>query len=268
VTREFTLDLAGLIVRVAAPAADWSEPLIDRYVAFHSNEPPRWHVELIADPQLAGAEMPWIRHLGPVTRFRLLSLEGAIDLAGRRAHVCAPGPTWAASALERVLTYILMQAMPRERDGLLIHGAGIVLDAAGHVFAGPSGAGKSTVAGLAHSIGEVLSDENVVVRLDSDGAVLHSTPFWGQSTPAERIYRVNRRVPLAAIHLLAHAPGFERTPLRPAEAVAAILSTEKVATERVESASAWLAVAERLVARVPVYRLAFRPTAEIWQHIR
>ena len=47
----------------------------------------------------------------------------------------------------------------------------------------------------------------------------------------------------------------------------ALLTTEKVATERADSAAAWLAVAERLTARTPIYRLGFRPTPELWDFI-
>ncbi len=263
----FTLDIAGLRAAVELPRAGWAAPLAERYTAFLSEATPAWRVVLAHAPGLPMADPPWIRHEGPVTRFRLFSLAGEIDLAARTAIVHAPEPRWAASGLERALAYILMQAQPREYDGLLIHGAGIVLDDAGYLFAGPSGAGKTTVAGLAAGVGQVLCDENLVVRLEGDGAVLYSTPFWGQSTPAERVRRVNRRVPLAGIYMLAHAAGFTRTRLRPAEAVAALLSTEKVATERVESANAWLAVAGRLAALAPVYRLGFRPTAELWEFL-
>jgi hypothetical protein len=74
-------------------------------------------------------------------------------------------------------------------------------------------------------------------------------------------------VPLAAVYLLVHASGFELTRLAPAQAVMALLTTEKVATERADSAAAWLTVTERLVAQVPLYRLDFRPTAELWDFL-
>jgi hypothetical protein len=138
---------------------------------------------------------------------------------------------------------------------------------------------------LAQGHAEVLSDENVVVQASiaplapqsgGRGAPppevgglggaweLISTPLWGFSTPPALVRRVNCRVPLAAIYTLAHTPDFQLARLSPAEAVMALLGTEKVATERAESAVAWLAVAERLVAAVPVYRLGFRPTTELW----
>jgi hypothetical protein len=165
-----------------------------------------------------------------------------------------------------------MQALPRQGSGLLLHASGIVLDGAGYVFTGASGRGKTTVSRLAAGraeVGrtEVLTDENVIVRLGAGGAELCSTPFWGHSTPPELIHRVNRRAPLKAVCLLEHAPDFRLDRLGPAEAIMALLTTEKVATERADSAAAWLAVAERLIARTPVYRLSFRPTPELWDFL-
>ena len=56
-------------------------------------------------------------------------------------------------------------------------------------------------------------------------------------------------------------------PLAAAEAVVALLLTEKVATERVTSASAWLNTAEQLVRQAPVYELSFAPTSEVWSFL-
>ncbi len=228
---------------------------------------PAWHVALTHDPSLEDTDSPWIRHDGPVTRFRVAAYAGWMDLASREATVSAPSVARAIFAVERLLIYICMQMLPREHAALLLHAAGIVFAGEGYAFFGASGAGKSTVARLAAGHGEVLTDENVIVRPGPEGPELLSTPFWGHSTPPEMIRCVNRRVPLRALYMLVQAQEFDLTLLSPGQAVMALLTTEKVATERIASAVAWLAVVERLVEQVPVYQLAFRPTVELWDFL-
>ncbi len=262
-----TLAVAGLTLAVTAPPI-WEAALCQRFAAFAVRASPTWLVALRHDPTLPADGEMWVRHDGPVTAFCLGASTGEIDLAAGRAWVCAGSAEQALPAVERVLSYILMQALPRRGDALLLHAAGIVIGGRGYVFAGPSAAGKTTVAGLAGSRGEVLCDENVVVACDATlGWQVFSTPFWGHSTPPEQIRRLNCRAPLHGIYLLKHATAFRRTRLSPAEAVVALLSTEKVAVERPESAEAWLAVAGRLVTAVPVYRLEFRPTTALWDFL-
>lgn len=252
------------------PSAEWLAPLQSRYEAFLAasaaevGHPSCWTVELIAEPDLPWADPPWIRHEGAVTHFGIGPHQGWIDLSRRQAVVSAPSPEWSASAVERVMVYVLMQALPRGGRGLLLHGAAIVLRGHGLACCGPSGAGKTTLARLAQGYAEVLTDENLVAWLGDPRPALLSTPFWGASTPPDLIRRVNRRAPLRAVLLLEHAATFELVPLPPAKAVLALLGTEKVAVERIESATAWLAMAERLATAVPVYTLRFAPTADVW----
>jgi len=266
------INIAGVISVIELPSETWSASLVERYAPFlvDSDAGPEvapWHVTLLCESTIGHTGAAWIRHNGPVTTFRVPALEGRIDLAKRFAVASTPSEMHAASALDRVVAYICMQALPRERDALWLHAAGIVRNGKGQVFFGPSGAGKTTVAALAGKWGELLCDENVVVRPGPDGPKLFSTPFWGHSTPPELIRRVNRRARLTGLYALRQAPAFALERLSAAEAVMALLGTEKVATERAESASAWLDVAERLVTQVAVYRLDFRPTAELWEFL-
>jgi hypothetical protein len=258
---------AGVTFAIDLPAAAWQAPVVERYGAFIHAAAATWHVTVTHDPALGFTQAPWVRHEGPVTTFCVSDHVGRLDLAACTAEISAPSPARAGPALDRALAYICMQALPRQGTGLLLHASGIVLDGAGYVFTGASGRGKTTVSRLAAGRAEVLTDENVIIQLNPAGAELCSTPFWGHSTPPELIHRVNRRAPLAAICLLEHAPDFWLQPLGPAEAVMALLTTEKVATERADSAAAWLAVVERLIKQTPVYRLGFRPTPELWDFI-
>lgn len=263
----FGVAIADLKLTISAPAA-WRTALVERYRPFVVAADGGWQITLTHDATLGDDDRAWIRHSDALTEFRVLAYQGWIDLTQRAATVSSPGAERAASALERTLAYVCMQALPRTHDALLLHACGVVLDGLGHIFVGPSGAGKTTLARLAGDHAELLCDENVVVQIADDGAWLHSTPFWGHSTPPALIRRVRRQVPLAAVHILAQTPDFALTPLPPAAAVLALLASEKVPAERPASADAWLAVAEQLVAAVPVTRLGFRPTAAVWPFLR
>lgn len=262
-----TIDVGGVVARILLPGGDVREEIRERYAAFLSGAAPAWSIGVHLDPQQP-VEIPGsVRHEGAVTRFHIRDYRGEINLAARTAWVSAPSRERVAPAVERALTYILVQALPREHDALLLHACGVVLEGRGYVFFGPSGAGKTTVARLADGHAEVLCDENVVLRPAGPGFEVLSTPLWGWSTPPEMIRRTNRATALAGLYTLTHAPDFGLARLAPAQAVAALLATEKVATERVESAAAWLAVAARIVERIPVHTLSFLPTTELWSFL-
>jgi hypothetical protein len=260
-----TLDIGGVIFAIQISALDWLPVLAARYAAFATGcNSVAWTVELRYDPDLTDPNPPWLRHADELTTYHVPGCLGRLELDLSRAIITTPSLARAPGALERSLAYICMQALPRAGAGLLLHGVGVCLDGCGFAFVGASGAGKTTVAKLATNYGELLCDENLIVCLEPSGPLLCSTPFWGMSTPPELIQRVNRRLPLRALFVLEHAADFALIPLRAGAAVIELLTTEKVATERVASASAWLSAAERLIAQTPIYRLAFRPTVELW----
>ena len=262
-SERLTLDVAGVVIAVDVPAG-WLPQLVERYAAFLSEARPAWQVALHWKPDLVPDYLGWVEHQEHRTRFHVSAIAGWIDLVEHSGAVSTPSQVGAFSALERIVVYICMQTLPREYGGLLLHACGVERRGAGHVFVGPSGAGKTTVARLAADYGQVLSDENVIVRADARGPQLWSTPFWGFSTPREIIARVCVTVPLRAIYVLEQTPDFELTPLTSGQAVLALLDSEKVAVERPSSADAWLATSQRLVAQTPVFRLGFRPTPELW----
>jgi len=266
--RRLALDVAGLTFQVNLPDSAWRPALVERYQAFLTDREPAWQVDLHEDAALSDPEDPWIEHRGDRSQFHVPGCAGWLDLASRQAEVRTQAAARAGSALDRVLVTIGVLALPRSYDGLLLHAVGIEWRGAGYVFCGPSGAGKTTVARLAQGVAQVLCDENVVVRLEDDRPWLHSTPFWGHSTPPALIARKQRRLPLQAIYFLRHAPDFAVTRLLAGQAITALLLTEKVATERVASAEAWLAAAQRLIDQVPVYQLDFRPQPELWQFLQ
>lgn len=153
---------------------------------------------------------------------------------------------------------VLAAALLPLRGGLPLHAAGIVLDGRGLACFGPSGAGKSTLA--ATWSGPVLSDEQVAL-LDAPPR-LAGSGFWGSfegvRAPA---------APLAALIELAKGPAFECTRLAPALALRRLLGVLLVPPQ----ADLWsraLANLGRLVQSVPVYRLAWHPSAPPWGALR
>lgn len=262
-----TIDVAGVVIGLTLPNRTWADLIRERYREFLSSAPAAWSVTVRRDPGQPRENPGWARHDGPVTTFHIQYYRGEVDLPARAAWVTAPSLERVASAIERTLTYILVQALPRERDALLLHACGVVLGDRGYVFFGHSGAGKTTVARLAEDHAEVLCDENIVLRPGIRRVEVLSTPLWGWSTPPQMVRRVNRCVPLAGLFNLAQASEFALTRLTPGQAVTALLDTEKVATERLESAAAWLTVAGRIVERVPVQTLSFPPTTELWSFL-
>ena len=266
-SKTFALDLAGVTVAVEVSEPGWYTDLVRRYAAFLTTRPTSWSARLDWDPTLTVTDWPTVEHTGDVTQFRVLAYRGRIDLAQRRAVVYAPAADRAASAIERVLVYILMQVLPREHNGLLLHGVGVVWRDEGHLFFGPSGIGKTTLARRARGHAQVLCDENVVVLVGAQGPVLYSTPFWGHSTPSDLIERVNRQVPLRALYALEQTRDFSLQRLSPGPAVVALALTEKVAAERTSSAAAWLAVADRLVQQAPTYRLGVSLQPGLWEYL-
>jgi hypothetical protein len=263
------LDVGGISFQVHLPTEALRHLFEEHYRSFQSDAPVDWHVTLAVDPSLEGSTTQWVEHQGAVTRFTLTTQSGWVDLDRRQASICIADWDQARVGLSRIMSYVCLQALPRYHNALFVHGAGISIDGEGYIFFGASGRGKSTVSRLAEGVGEVLCDEGVIVRLGRDGPELVSTPFWGSGTPVEQIQQVEARcVPLRAMYSLVHAPDFKLTSLGSARAVMELLTSEKIATERVASADAWLKMAHRVVEVVPVYRLEFLPTGQLWNFLK
>jgi hypothetical protein len=243
----------------------WQAALAARYASFLSAGPASWQVTLGYGWDPEPGRGVYVEHGETWTRFGTEAYGGRLDLNRQHAVVAVASDERLRLALERTMVYLCLQALPLAGDRLLLlHAAGVARQGQGHVFLGPSGAGKTTVARLASGYGQVLCDENVVARLGEAGPEALSTPFWGLSAPPELIERVRRRAPLRAIFSLQQAPDFSLTPLTPAHAVLAMVESNRIVAEHPARADVWLDAAQRLLAQVPVYRLSFRPTTELW----
>jgi len=261
------LDIGGVLCEVCLQPPLQSAALVARYAEFLTVAVPDWQIELRYDPLLIDEGVDTVTYTGAVTQFRYATFAGSIDLDAQRAVVSMVDEASADAVLERIMSHICMQLLPRQHHALWLHAAGLVWGGNGYAFFGPSHAGKTTLSRLARGRAEILSDENVIVRCGAAGPQLISTPFWGHRDPLAAIQRVRRTVPLRALFALRHTPDFQVRRLSAAEAVLVLLATEKVPAERVESAAAWLGAAEQLVQQVPIYELGFAPTPVVWEFL-
>ncbi len=263
----FGMAVGGVGFRVYLPDEAWLAALAPLYAEYVLDCEPHWQVAIRYEPDLNPQPRRWIEHDGPVTRFHADGFAGWIDLERRQAEVAAPSLAHGASAVERGVGYACMHTLPRQCQGLMLHAAGILWRGQGLIASGHSGAGKTTMARLALACGEPFNDEVVIVDLSGPQPWLLSTPFLGQSTPPELVRRVRRSAPATALLFLAHSPEFHLAPMEPAEAVMELLRTNIAAVERVSSAAVWMEMVDRMVQAMPVYRLRFRPTAELWDFL-
>jgi hypothetical protein len=161
-----------------------------------------------------------------------------------------PNP-WSYPMDRLLMTYFLA-----ERDGTMMHAAGIGLDGKGYLFPGRSGMGKSTLSRqfLLQEGPVVLNDERMAVRKINGTFKTFGTPWPGDADIA-----VNRGVPLSGIFFIHHGTHNRITEIEPGEAVKRFLPLATIPWYDPETMTKTLLVCEDLLSRVPSYDLHFTP---------
>ena len=115
---------------------------------------------------------------------------------------------------------VLVAYRLHELGGAVIHGAGLILDGEGLLFAGRSGAGKSTVSRMGLERGlTVLSDDLNALLPHENTVRLAGLPFTGDLARGD-----GSVVPLRGLYRLVQDPDDSLHPLGKAEAVATLLA--------------------------------------------
>ena len=258
----FTVALGDLALRFESGDGAARAALLPRYGEFESSDEPEVRIEWrirpdrgsgAADPGLAArllAEPVAIDLDGSRLELRSPSVRAEVDLGRGRGVLAAPAHRHGADLLCRAL---LAALRPR---ALLVHAALAIDGGRAFVCAGPSGVGKSTLAAL---LGErARCDE--LVRLDREGGGFRaaSLPFW-HGRPGN--------APLAAIRLLRQGERHARTAVPRRQAIRRLAAEVVWPSFSPERAAIALDELGRLVDRVPVDELAFRPTPEVWPYL-
>ena len=159
--------------------------------------------------------------------------------------------------LDYPLDELLLLHYLSQRSGVIVHGCGIVDGTgAGYLFVGHSGAGKTTTALLWKDLPGVtiLSDDRIVLRRREGRALMHGTPWHGESrlsSPASAEIR--------AIFLLDHGVANGFGPVRPAEAVADLVARSFLPFHDGAGLMSVVSLFEQILAEVPCLRYCFAP---------
>jgi hypothetical protein len=158
------------------------------------------------------------------------------------------------------LDQILLMYILAQRNGALIHAAGIDVNGKGYVFPGRSGAGKSTLTQQFFDVADIgfLSDDRIVARKIDGGFKAYGTPWPGEAGIAE-----NKSVPLSCIFFINHGSSNRIKEITPSEAIKRLLPVTSIPWYDREVMPKVLTFCEDLILNVPTYELSFKPTVEV-----
>ena len=137
-------------------------------------------------------------------------------------------------------------------NGMLIHSSCIVYEDKAYLFSAPCGTGKSTHTQLwlrRFPGSYILNDDKPAIRICSDGIFAYGTPFSGKTD-----LNVNKRVPIGGICMVQRSETNSIERISDEEALFGILD-QTVRPQEEENMDKVLAVLDKIVRNVPVYRL-------------
>lgn len=163
-------------------------------------------------------------------------------------------------ALDLPLGQVLMTQALTAHSALILHCCAVSYRGEGLIFMGASGAGKSTLAGFWKEVegAVVLSDERVVLRIRDGGVYLYGTPWTGSG-----LAFAQEEVRLSRIYFIEHA---ERNVIHTVSARQAwplFLTNMRLPLWDEERTNRVFDAAEEVLASFPLFRLGFRPDAEV-----
>jgi len=153
---------------------------------------------------------------------------------------------------------ILFARLLADRDGVILHGSGLILKEKGFLFVGHSDAGKTTLVKIFRHYAKILNDDRMIARKEDGSFYLYGTPWHGELSLV-----APDRVPLRAILFLNQAEGnrIERTVTLDAFKKLYGCTIKPLVTER--WAKKALDVCQGLSSEVPCYDLYFDKSEEV-----
>lgn len=154
---------------------------------------------------------------------------------------------------------LLLAQVLADREGCYLHSSGVALEDAGFLFVGHSDAGKSTMVTMLKDKAEVLCDDRIIVRRQSEGFRIHGT--WSHGDVPEVS---PGSAPLRAILFLEQALENQLIPLDDRRKV--IRKLLACLVKPFVTADWWdkmLSLVERMAREVPCYSLRFDKSGRV-----
>jgi hypothetical protein len=182
--------------------------------------------------------------------------------------ICRRAQFFTDNAIESLTTFqsdlILFARYFVERQGMVMHSAGIVINKSGLLFVGHSGAGKSTMLKLLRGEGEILCDDRIIVRKHTEGFRIHGT--WGHGELPDIS---PNSAPLKAIIFLEQAEKTELIPITNKREMLGQITSHVV--KPLITSDWWeniFDLTEEIIKTVPIYRLKFEKSERVKDAIR
>lgn len=158
------------------------------------------------------------------------------------------------------LDQIILMHYLTQKQGALIHAAGLAIDGCGYIFPGRSGAGKSTVSRqfLDRNDFHLLSDDRIIVRKTDGIFTVFGTPWPGDEGIAD-----NGSSLLSGIFFLSHGDTNRIEEIAPQKALELLLAVTSIPWYEKEDMIKALAFCEDVTSHVRSYKLQFRPDTEV-----
>ncbi len=193
----------------------------------------------------------------------------AFNKSHDRAEIFMDRPELFLKTTHHSLTFfptdqILLARLLADRGGFTLHAAGMKIAGAGLLFIGHSTAGKSTTVMLLKDEGEILCDENMIVRRWKNGFRIHGTWSHGDVAAVS-----NGQAPLRGLFFLEKARENSLEPFT--DKLEVIRRLLPRVLKPLVTADWWeknLATLEALVREVPAYRMRFDKSGRIKYVIR
>jgi hypothetical protein len=152
---------------------------------------------------------------------------------------------------------LITNYLATRRLGVEVHGCGLIDSAAGgQLFLGHSGAGKSTTTRIWQSLRSpsILSDDRIILRLESGNLRMYGTPWHGEAAFAEQ-----GNTTLKRIFILQHGAQNRIRLLPKAQAVGEVFARSFPPFHSAEGLAGALEFINRALDAVPCYEFQFVP---------